>query len=310
MNKKTSYLLAITTMMFWGTAFPFSKLIIDQGIHPVVFLTLRMGFAFVFLLGYLLISHQVNASFQMIRRHFWKLAGLGVILYTGSYMIQYIGVQYTTAINQTVISNTSTFAVIIFNYLFYRRKPSKIFLISMIMGFIGVLFIILDDGFQLTSATLLGDILTIIAFFLWGLYIVVNRSISLDEKPIYITFSTFLWTTVSLVPLSFGFDIVQQVQQMEWSQWGIIAYLGIVCSGITTLMYTMALSNEKIPSENIAIIGFLLPVVGIIFSVLLLDEGFSWQDLMGCVLVVISVFIVERRQKLEPNIGQQAEIVH
>lgn len=300
-------MLAIITMLFWGTAFPFSKLIIDQGINPVVFLALRMGFAFLFLLGYILVLNQVKASFQMMKRHFWKLAILGVILFTGSYLIQYIGVQYTTAINQTVISNTTTFSVVIFNYLFYRRKPSKAFFMSMVMGFIGVLFIILDDGFQLTSATLRGDILTILAFTLWGLYIVVNRSVSIDENPLYITFSIFLWTTVSLVPLSFGFDFVHQVQILGWSHWVIIAYLGIVCSGITTLMYTMALSNESIPSENLALIGFLLPVVGIITSILLLNEGFSWQDLVGCGLVLISVFIVEGKQKLEPNLEQHTE---
>ncbi|TFH31293.1 MAG: DMT family transporter [Promethearchaeota archaeon] len=310
MNKKNSYLLAVITMIFWGTAFAFSKVIIDQGIHPVVFLALRMSFAFFFLLVYLLLLNQLRPWFQMFKRHFWRLAVLGVVLYAISYLIQYIGVQYTTAINQTVISNTSTFFVVIFNYILYRRKPSKVFFASMIVGFVGVLFIILDEGFQLTSTTILGDLLTLLSFFLWGLYVVLNRSITINENPLYVTFSVFLWTTVSLVPLSFGFDIIHQIELLNWTHWGIIAYLGIICSGLATLLYTIALANKNIPSENLALISFLLPVVGIITSILVLNEGFSWQDLIGCSLVLISVFIVEGKQKPEPDVGHQVETVH
>ncbi|MHA1521598.1 MAG: DMT family transporter [Promethearchaeota archaeon] len=310
MNKKTtSYMLTVITMCLWGTAFPFSKLIIDLGIHPVVFLALRMGFAFLFLLGYLLMLNQLNAWFQMMKRHFWMLAILGVILFSGSYLIQYVGVQYTTAINQTVISNTSTFFVVIFNFLLYRHKPSKNFFVSMILGFVGVLFIILDDGFQFSSATIQGDLLTLLSFFLWGLYIVLNRSLTINEKPLYVTFTVFLWTAVSLIPLSFQFDIIHQVQSIQWSHWGIIAYLGVVCSGLATLLHTMALANEDIPSENLALIGILLPVVGIITSILVLGEGFTWQDLIGCALVLASVLIVESKSKSKNKSKNKSEPV-
>ncbi|MHA1675371.1 MAG: DMT family transporter [Promethearchaeota archaeon] len=309
MNKKTSYMLAVITMIFWGTAFAFSKVIVDHGIHPVVFLALRMSFAFIFLLGYLILLKQLRPWFQMFKRNFWKLLVLGVVLYAISYIIQYVGVQYTTAINQTVISNASTFFVVILNYILYRHKPSRTFIASIIVGFVGILFIILDDGFQMTSATIQGDILTLFSFLLWSLYIVLNRGITLNEKPLFVTFSVFLWTTISLVPLSFEFDIIHQVQLLEWSHWVIIAYLGVVCSGFATLLYTMALANEDIPSENLALINILLPVVGIITSILVLDEGFSWQDLIGCTLVIISVFIVESKQKSQKENGQQTEII-
>jgi len=297
MKKRSSYLLSIITMIFWGTAFPFSKFIIDKSINPIVFLALRMSFALLFCFVYLISTKQIKKCFLMFKRNFWHLIVLGMIFYSSSYIIQYFGVSYTTAINQTIISNTTTFFVVFLNFILYRHKPTKIFVISMITGFFGVLLIMLDDNLQLSSATIIGDLLTLLAFFFWSLYIVFNRKISIKENPQFVTLSVFIWVCFLLVPLSFGFGMVEQIKLLSILDWSVIAYLGIICSGVATLFYTIALSNEEIPSENLALIGFLIPVVGIFTSFLVLDEEINWRIIVGCIIVIISVFMIESKKK-------------
>lgn len=308
MQKRTSYLLAIITMVFWGTAFPFSKFIIDKSINPMVFLALRMSFALLFCFTYLIITKQVKEWLHMFKRHFWKLCALGVTLYAGSYIVQYFGVSYTTAINQTIISNTTTFFVVFLNFILYKHKPTKLFVISMITGFLGIVLIMLNDDLQISATTLKGDLLTILAFFLWSLYVILNRDITTKEKPLLVTTSVFIWTCALLVPLSFGFGMIQQLSQLNLLDWGIIAYLGIICSGVATLLYTIALSNENIPSENLALIGFLLPVVGIITSILILGEAITWRTIVGCLIVLASVFIIETKDGHTEEVKNLSEI--
>ena len=288
-------------MIFWGTAFPFSKYIVDKSINPIVFLALRMSFALLFCFVYLIFSRQIKNWFYMFKRNFWLLLVLGMILYSSSYIIQYFGVRYTTAINQTIISNTTTFFVVFLNFVLYRHKPTKIFVISMITGFLGVLLIMLNDNLQISSETVIGDLLTLLSFFIWALYVVFNREISIKENPLFVTVSVFIWVCFLLVPLSFGFGMVEQIELLSILDWGVIAYLGIICSGVATLFYTIALSNEEIPSENLALIGFLIPVVGIFTSFLVLDEEINWRIIVGCIIVIISVFIIEskKEEKLE-----------
>ncbi|QEE15760.2 DMT family transporter [Promethearchaeum syntrophicum] len=296
MKKRTSYLLSIITMIFWGTAFPFSKYIIDKSINPVVFLALRMSFALLFCIGYILFTKQARKWFLMFKRNFWHLLIIGIMLYASSYIIQYFGVSYTTAINQTIISNTTTFFVVVLNFVLYRHKPTKIFVFSMIIGFLGVLLIMLNDNLQISSETIVGDLLTLLAFFFWSLYIVFNRKISIKESPQFVTLSVFIWVCFLLVPLSFGFGMVEEIKLLNFLDWSVIAYLGLICSGAATLFYTIALSNEDIPSENLALIGFLIPVVGIFTSILLLEgENLNWRIVVGCILVLISVFIIESK---------------
>lgn len=295
MHKRTSYILAVITMIFWGTAFPFSKRLIDNPLNPIVFLTLRMSFAFGALLVYLLVTKQVKLWLKYLKEHFWLLFLLGMGLYNLSYVIQYFGVRFTTATNQTIISNTTTFFVVIFNYLWFRHKPSKLFVVNMMVGFAGVSLIILNDEFHINSDTLLGDVITLLAFIIWALYVVMNRHLTSDVPPLFVTVSVFFFTCLFLIPTSFFFNITNEISLLDLGEWGILAYLGIICSGISTLMYTLALANTDIPSENLALIGFLLPVVGILVSILLLGEPLSWRIIVGCGVVLISVFLVEKQ---------------
>ncbi|WP_371802966.1 DMT family transporter [Candidatus Lokiarchaeum ossiferum] len=306
MQKRTSYLLAIITMIFWGTAFPFSKYIIDKSINPIVFLALRMSFALLFCVVYLVATKQIKEWGKMFKRHFWKLFALGLTLYACSYIVQYFGVRYTSAINQTIISNTTTFFVVLLNFILYKRKPTKLFVISMITGFLGVLLIMLNDEMQISASTLKGDLLTLLSFFLWSLYVILNRDITTKEKPLLVTTSVFIWTCALLVPLSFGFGIVEQISTLIFLDWVVIAYLGIICSGIATLFYTIALSNETIPSENLALISFLLPVVGIITSIIVLGEAITWRTILGSMIVLASVFIIESKDEHKEELTSMA----
>jgi drug/metabolite transporter (DMT)-like permease len=169
----------------------------------------------------------------------------------------------------------------------------------MIIGFLGVLLIMLNDNLQFSSTTIIGDLLTLLAFFIWSLYIVFNRKISIKENPQFVTLSVFIWVCFLLVPLSFGFGMVEQIKLLSILDWSVIAYLGIICSGVATLFYTIALSNEEIPSENLVLIGFLIPVIGIFTSSLVLDEEINWRIIVGCIIVIISVFIIELNKKKE-----------
>ncbi len=296
-NKRKSYFITIITMIFWGTAFPFSKFIIDKSIYPVVFLALRMAFALLFCFGYLFVTHQIKEWFSMFKRNIWALAGLGIALYATSYIVQCFGMGHTSAISQTIMSNTTTFFVVFFNFILYKHKPTKLFVVSMITGFLGVLLIMLTDNLQISSTTIYGDLLTLLSFFLWALFLVFNRAITTREKPLFVTVSVFIWACVFLVPLSFGFGMAEQITLLSILDWGIIAYLGIICSGVTILLYTIALSNKEIPSENLAIISFLIPVVGITTSILVLGEELNWRIIVGCIIVLASVFIIEAKKK-------------
>ena len=295
-SKQSSYIIAVVAMIIWGTTFPLSKLVIPP-LTGTIFTLIRVTFALVIFLIYLQLIHQFREFWQLFTSRFWFFLGLGGILYGLSYAVQYYAIRYTTAINQSILSNFTTFFVILLNFIIYRRKPQKKFVIGLVFGVIGAILIIVDDNFSLSSGTLLGDLLTLFSFFIWAGYVIVSKPIAERENSLYVLTAVFLGAFIVLLPLSFIDQGFSSLQDLTLSQWGILCYLGVICSGVATLLYTIGLSNEAIPSENISLIGLLLPIVAIFTSVLLLDEKFTLRILIGVILILGSVVIAEIEPK-------------
>jgi drug/metabolite transporter (DMT)-like permease len=251
-------------------------------------------FALVIFLTYLKITHQFREFWQLFTSHFWFFMVLGGLLYGLSYALQYYAIRYTTAINQSILYNLTTFFVIFLNFILYRRKPQKKFIIGLIFGVMGAILIIVDDNFLLSPENLLGDLLTLVSVFIWAGYVVMSKSIAEKENPLYVLTSVFVGAFFVLLPLSFVDNGISSLVKLTFSQWGILCYLGVICSGIATLLYTIGLSNEAIPSENISLIGLIMPIVAIFTSVLLLEEEFTWRMLIGVIVILVSVVIAER----------------
>ncbi|MHA1745738.1 MAG: DMT family transporter [Promethearchaeota archaeon] len=295
-TKQSSYVIAVFAMIIWGTTFPLSKLVIPPLSGPL-FTSIRVILALVVFLMYLLVVHQIRAFWQVFTSHFWLFLLLGGGLYGLSYAVQYYGIQFTTAINQSILSNSTTFFVIFLNFILYRRKPQKKFVFGLIFGIVGVLFIMVDDTFSFSTDTLWGDLLTLLSFLFWAGYIVWSKPITEKENSLHVLTAIFVGALIVLIPLSFIDHGYTALQDLTASQWGILVYLGVICSGIATLLYTISLSNEAISSENMSLISLLLPIVAIITSILLLDEVFSWRILIGVILILVSVVIAEREPK-------------
>lgn len=220
-----------------------------------------------------------------------------MFFYAGSYILQYWGIEYTTATNQAMLSNTQTFWLIFFNFIILKKKPSKKFIPGAILAFIGVLLIILNDEFRFSSETIKGDIISLVTFVFWGLYSFFVKPLSEAEKPVYITTSIIISGIIILLPVSIVSGAINEMIQLSEFQWFLMIYLGIFAVGFTFILWATALSNKNLPSENVVLITMLNPVVGVITSILWLDETLTINRVIGIFIVLFAVFIVNYNRK-------------
>ena len=87
---------------------------------------------------------------------------------------------------------------------------------------------------------------------------------------------------------STGFDLTA----MSWTVWSAIAFLGIGCSFLATLLYFVAL--ERSESQKVGAYLYLIPPMTAVFAVLLIGEEISVNLVVGSILVVIGVSLTER----------------
>jgi drug/metabolite transporter (DMT)-like permease len=296
---KKAYLSAIFAVSLWGTTFSIAKLVTPTPLSPLTFTMIRTCFGFLSLFTYLILSKQVHSWIEIQKKHFVTLICLGIFSYAISYLLQYAGLALTTATSQAIMSNTQTFWVVIINFVIFKRKPKPIFLFGALLAFLGVFLVVYQDDITISTTTLIGNIISLVSFLSWGAYTAFSKKISTEESPLLVTTSIIFWAAVFLTPLSFAFNAYEQLAQLSSIQWIIILYLGCICVGVTFLCWAFALSDKEIPSENIAIITMLNPIVGIIFAAIILGEQISLQEFIGLCIVLVSVFIAENSKKIK-----------
>ncbi|MBP1934488.1 DMT family transporter [Ammoniphilus resinae] len=96
------------------------------------------------------------------------------------------------------------------------------------------------------------------------------------------------------------------------SNWGFmpvvyILFSGIVASALTFVMWNHILSRTEASKASISLL--LVPVVGVISGCLFLQESFEIHTLVGIMLVLVGIWIVNRKRNPDATVKGQRSLV-
>jgi drug/metabolite transporter (DMT)-like permease len=74
--------------------------------------------------------------------------------------------------------------------------------------------------------------------------------------------------------------------------WGAVAFLGITCSFLATLLYFFAL--ERTESQKVGVYMYTIPPMTYVIAALYLNETIGLNLLLGSVIVIAGVYITEK----------------
>jgi drug/metabolite transporter (DMT)-like permease len=300
MKTHNHYALAFIAFFIWGMTFPFAKMVIPPlSSYSFVFLRSLMGFVFLFFL--LILKKEITSWWQSLKARFWPIFLFSLGPFVISYVIQFYAIQFTTAINQSIIAQTIVVWVVIINFLVFKQKPKLKFVVGIIVGIFGVVLIITKPNFAISEENLKGDLLSVVAFISWASYTAFSKPMVQKTKPIYLTTSVLMFGALILAGIATFTGLFQQTSQLDTVQWIVILYLGFVCTGVTYLFHLIGLSGSDVKSEYVAYFALIMPIVSTTFSVLFLDEILSWRIGLGGVFVLLSVIIIQFKKKTEKS---------
>lgn len=168
----TGHLLALITIIIWGTTFISSKILLTD-FTPVEILFFR------FLLGYfvlLLIYSRPVRTKSFKEELLFISAGLcGITLY---FLLENIALVYTLASNVGVIVSIAPFfTAVIAHFFLEEEKFHRQFILGFVIALSGIILIGLNGSFLL-KLNPIGDLLAFIAPMVWAIYSVLMRKIS------------------------------------------------------------------------------------------------------------------------------------
>ena len=134
-DRRGALFLTILAGVLWGTSFPAIKIGLEF-VDPYMFVFLRMSLASALALLIVFLTKNLNVSLAK-ERLIWYLG----LLNGFSYLIQYVGMNYTTASKSSLLVNLSAVWVAVLSWLILKERFSKKKMSGIALGIIGVFFV-------------------------------------------------------------------------------------------------------------------------------------------------------------------------
>lgn len=288
---RIEYFLMLVVTFFWAIGHPLGR-IITQKLHPfqLAAITLVTGFFTIFI--YLLFTGGVKKIFRLSLRDVFISFGLGVLGFFVYQILTFSALSRIPAsINAVLISNSVVFIAIL-SAIFLKEKIKLLTIFGIILAVAGVLLVTFNQGFSLGNSgkiDFLGISFSLLAALSSALYSVIGKKVLSSNDPLIITALALFFGAVLQVILTVSTVGFAEVAIAGWKINMLTVFLGVTMIGIAYPLWFVCL--KRFPASQISIYMYLTPVFGVILSMIILDERFSWLFWIGGLLILIGIII-------------------
>ena len=284
MNKK-AFLLALFTVIIWGSSFAAIRASLLGGYSPGHLVLIRFLIASSIFIIYALWP---GTKFRLPRKG--DLLKIGILGWIGisvyHWGVTYGEVTVSAGTAGMVIASAPIFTALI-AVVFLKERISAFGWVGMFVGIIGVFLITIgSEGSTFTISK--GVIFILIASFAAAIFFVFQKTLLKRYRPIELT-AYFTWA--GTLPFFIYFPgLLQGIQGATMEANLSSIYLGIFPAAIAYVAWATALSIGE--TGSVASMLYAEPVIAIIVAWLWLKEFPSAIAILGGIIAILSVIIV------------------
>lgn len=291
---KPIHLGALTLLgAIWGMSFIFIGVAV-QDFGPLLMMELRVAIAVIILLIYTALFSRVPNVLSRWRDYL--IAGtLNAAL--PFVLIAFAQLTLTASLAAILNSTTPLFTAIIAG-IFTKEKLTPQKIVGAAMGIIGVGVLVGGSPLDLNGAFFLAVGASLGAAFLYGVGTVFVAEKFRGTKPMTNAIGQLLGASVALL-IPAGFDIPSAMP----SPLAIAALLALAALSTSFAYMLYFYLINTVGATRTATVTFLVPVFGSMWGILLLQDPFTVQMVVGMVIILLSVSLVlgllKRSQKAQ-----------
>lgn len=287
-NKLLFHIATLITVIFWGSSFVSTRVLLDNGLHAVEIYIYRFFLAYLVILFF---CHKRLWANNLRDEILLALCGLT----SGSiyFIAENVALNYTYVSNVSLITSTSPLFTTLLVGLFYRsERPTLGVYMGSLVALVGVGCVIFNAGFNLQIMPF-GDLLALAASLSFAFYSIILRKVNVYYDSLFITRKTFFYGLITSIPfLLMEPEICNMSVLLRPGVIFNIAFLGICCSLIGFFFFSKATSVlGAIQTNNYM---YLQPVVTLVLAYFILNEMISIVGYMGCGLILLGLVISDR----------------
>lgn len=285
--KYSNHILMITLSAIWGGSFIFMR-VLAPVFGAVGTAALRLLIAGVFLMMVFKVS-----NYKILWKRDWKILFIiGVInsaipFSSFAFAALYIPASISVVINSMTPMFGSLFAALILGEKLTMQKG-----MGLVLGTTGVIIISGSKALPVTMEAYLAIAACVLATICYGLAGALIKKYANKIETKALAGGSQIFAGLSLLPIL----LVTGVSQPVTVNVGMLMIVfAILCSAIAYLIY-FHLIKEMGPTSALSV-TFLMPVFGILWGKLILNEVIYSQMLVGAVVILMGTYLVVRKPK-------------
>ena len=272
----------------WGSAFMFIKVATPE-YGPVALVNARLIIASLIFLPILL-----RKKYLPLLAPIWKHV---LILSVINNMIPFTLFSYASLGSSSnilaILNATTAFNTMVIAYFWINESVTLKQIFGLILGFIGVIILVNPQN---SAATLISSISCLFAAAFYSLSTVFIQKNSAKTNKLVLIGWSIVFSAVLMMPISY----IYLPESMPSFEANISAvWLGAVSTGLGFLGYVRLI--DKIGAVKTSIVAYFLPVFGILWGYIFLDEKISTSVVIGCLVVLIGIFLATSNNNKLPK---------
>ncbi len=296
------YLLLTLTALFWSGNFVLARAVHAE-IPPLALSFWRWLLALLILLP--LAGPRLWRQWP-IARAAWRplllLAAFGVAAFNS---FVYLGLQHTTATNAVLLQSAIPVLIIALSWLFLGQRLAALQFLGLLVSLLGVGVIVFHGDLQ--RLQLLGfnrgDLLVMAAVISWAVY-----SVLLRYRPAELSALAFLLAIVALGVLLISPFYLWELAAGKGFALTLpnllsVGYVGIFPSVLAYIFWNYGV--DRVGASKAGLFIHLMPVFGILLSVVFLGERIRFFHFVGIVLIFLGIYWVQRARAKVPGLGDE-----
>ena len=284
------HILAIATVIFWGTSFVSTKVLLNHGFSAVQVFFIRFVFTYLLLLA---VSHKKILAQNLKDEFLLFISGItGGTLY---FWAENTALSLAPSSNVSLIVCTNPLLIMIFGGLLFKNERLKSRqVLGSLLTFIGMVLVVLNGKFILKLSPL-GDFFAFAAAVLWTIYSLSLKPFKSKYSTLFITRKIFFYSVVSSAPLM----VLEYLNghSIPWQnfQEPVVAGNFLCLAVFSSLLGYVAWNTvlEKLGTVLASNYIYALPLVTIITAMIAIGERITPLAWAGAAAIVFGMVIAE-----------------
>lgn len=286
---RSQWLLLIILSVLWGGSFLFVGIAVKE-LPPLTIVLVRVGLAALLLVPVVLaLGHRLPRTLEAWQPFFVMAILNNVIPFT---LITFGQREVASGLASVLNATTPLFTLLIAHWLTTDETLKANKLAGVLMGIAGIAVLLGPEALLGRASSLFGMTLCVAACISYGFAGYWGRRLR-QTPPLVSAACQLLCSSLVLAVLA---SLVERPWTLAWpSQRTVFALMGLAALS-TSLAYVIFFRILGVSGPtNVMLVTLLIPISGIAFGILLLDETLLWRHIAGALVIGAGLLVIDGR---------------